>query len=149
MFLNNMIANWLLVVHLYPVDHVALFFLFILTAENRHWVFITCELAARMCLVWDIASLPLVCVPWKINKVQQTSICLNYNCMATAWTDYMFSNHELTSSVWSPEVHAGGTQPWKEPSTAQTFWSVSCCHRSDQLEVCGGAAQGVSHEGET
>lgn len=55
----------------------------------------------------------------------------------------------LTGGVWCSEVHAGGPKLGEEPATAQTVWPVACCHCSDQLEVCGGPAQGVPHEGET
>ena len=53
----------------------------------------------------------------------------------------------LSGVCWS-EVHAGGPQPGEESPTAQAFWSVSCCHCPDQLEVCGRSTQGVSYEGE-
>lgn len=46
------------------------------------------------------------------------------------------------------EVHAGGEDPGEEPSAAQTVGPLPRRHRSDQLEIRGGAAEGVSHEGE-
>ena len=47
-----------------------------------------------------------------------------------------------------PEVHAGGAQPGEEPASAQAVRPVARRHRSDQLEVCGRPAEGMSHEGE-
>lgn len=49
--------------------------------------------------------------------------------------------------IGSTEVHAGGSHPGQEPATTQTVRSVPGRHRADQLEVCGGAAEGVSLEG--
>lgn len=50
--------------------------------------------------------------------------------------------------IGSPEVHAGGSHPGQEPAATQTLRSVPGCHRADQLEVRGGAAEGVPLEGD-
>lgn len=54
----------------------------------------------------------------------------------------------LVNLIGSPEVHAGGSHPGQEPAATQTVGSVAGRHRADQLEVRGGAAEGVSLEGD-
>lgn len=57
-------------------------------------------------------------------------------------------NVDTDRLIGSPEVHAGGSHPGQEPAATQTVRPVPGRHRADQLEVCGGAAEGVSPKGD-
>lgn len=45
------------------------------------------------------------------------------------------------------EVHPGGEEPGHHHQTAQTVQLVTLRHRPDELEVCGGSAEGVQEQG--